>query len=678
MRSFLLASLGAACLFSLGCSSDNQNLGSVGVIGGENAGNGGAAGLSGSGGAPQAGQGGASGGQGGLAGQGGAAEGQGGSGATGQGGSGLSGGGQGGSGAGGSGAGGAQGGSGTCLCGGVVAGPVCDGNFVCDAQGNSVSHCGKGGFPAIDCDPLCAGEGLCGKVCSADGRVCNDQHQCTSASVACAGAGGAGAGGAPPVCPGTQTLCEGSCVDTQTDPFHCGDCASPCNYISEDGLETTCSAGICGKACAPGFSDCLSDSQHPGCETHSEADPKNCGACGHACGDGEICWKNSCQAAPTAPFAFTSACSLAGGCFGSPEEDADALLAGDFDGDGHLDLASVSTQDKFIHFAPGDGHGLFGADQPVSLGGLTPYRLTGAADLDHNGAVDLIFTTFNANLSVLLGTKGAFSFTPRTVYTGYVGEEISLVDINEDGILDIGTTVDQQRIGVRFGTNTLSLGGPGFTDPLFTTAAGYLLAFAAFGDLNGDGHLDYLASGGTYQPSQAKPNLPPQLLSVGLGHGDGTFAAPLTWQPGIKMNFPQLVDLNGDGKLDAIAQDGQHEGFAVLIGHGDGTFEPPALYPAPFELFRLALVDLDGDGIRDVAATTTAPMDLVSKQYARTLYVFRGAADGTFSPPQSFPLTPNSGYTSLATGDFDGDGKIDLAISPGNDAFVTVFRNVSP
>src|SRR5581483_3525477 len=69
-------------------------------------------------------------------------------------------------------------------------------------------------------------------------------------------------------------------ANTQTDPNNCNACANACH----DGPHSTpvCNNATCGLICDPGYADCDNDPA-TGCEVHTEADPFNCGVCGHLC-----------------------------------------------------------------------------------------------------------------------------------------------------------------------------------------------------------------------------------------------------------------------------------------------------------------------------------------------------------------------------------------------------------
>src|SRR5208282_5988925 len=91
------------------------------------------------------------------------------------------------------------------------------------------------------------------------------------------------------------------------------------------------------------------------------------------------------------------------------------------------------------------------------------------------------------------------------------------------------------------------------------------------------------------------------------------------------------------------------------LGNGDGTFQTPASYSSGFYPEHLAIGDFNGDGKTDLAVA----------DYYSGVSVLLGNGDGTFQPPVSYAAGP--GPTFVAVGDFDGNGTLDLVVA--NDSF---------
>jgi FG-GAP-like repeat/Cep192 domain 4/HYDIN/CFA65/VesB-like, Ig-like domain len=170
----------------------------------------------------------------------------------------------------------------------------------------------------------------------------------------------------------------------------------------------------------------------------------------------------------------------------------------------------------------------------------------------------------------------------------------------------------------------------------------------ATGDLNADGNLDLVAvlNGGG--------------VSVLLGNADGTFPSPLNYSTAINVGFIQLVDLNGDGKLDVLlaSQSTQTVSIttvSVLLGNGDGTFQPESLITISNSNCRcLATGDFNDDGKLDLAFPVAVPQVGDS-----AMNVMLGNGDGTFQPQ----IVANAGPFPtgvVAAGDFNNDGILDL------------------
>jgi photosystem II stability/assembly factor-like uncharacterized protein len=115
-------------------------------------------------------------------------------------------------------------------------------------------------------------------------------------------------------------------------------------------------------------------------------------------------------------------------------------------------------------------------------------------------------------------------------------------------------------------------------------------------------------------------------------------------------------DLDGDGKPDLAVANTLGDTVSVWLGDGDGTFAPRADYPTVDAPHALAVADLDGNGRSDVA--------VLHDDGEGTLSVFLSNADGTLGARRDFPTVAGATSSSaLAVGDFNRDGRVDVALS---------------
>jgi VCBS repeat protein/HYDIN/CFA65/VesB family protein/FG-GAP repeat protein len=346
----------------------------------------------------------------------------------------------------------------------------------------------------------------------------------------------------------------------------------------------------------------------------------------------------------------------------SPTSGTQGMITADFNGDGKLDIAAVTdTNPNSVAVQLGNGDGSFQAATSYPISGIGGLNSIVAADFNGDGKLDIaaLNSGDTATLSIFLGNGDGTFQSPTVVSVSPDAQYLAVGDFNGDGKLDL-VTVNNNKFGLNNGNGLSSVSmllGNG--DGTFAAYVDYQVSASmttttgvAVGDFNGDGKLDVACA--TYNFNGGGP----AQLSIFRGNGDGTFQTATSATITTASSSLTTADVDGDGKLDLITVTNGGTSAYVFLGNGDGTFQSGVSYPIGNGPAIVSVADMNADGKLDL---------VVASQLAAAVYVALGNGDGTFQSPVTiaadFPNSPSGGLTpTLAVGDFNGDGRTDLAL----------------
>jgi hypothetical protein len=240
---------------------------------------------------------------------------------------------------------------------------------------------------------------------------------------------------------------------------------------------------------------------------------------------------------------------------------AHGVAAGDFDGDGNLDLAVESFEEDAVEVLYGDGKGRFEAPgRTFKTGGRVPYQRLRAGDLDRDGRTDLVTTNIQSgSVSVLLGSasRSMRAAAGSPFATGPSPFSHAIADVDGDGALDVvvagyaGSPEKRSADGVHL---LLGDGKGGLKERAGSPyAAGPSPIGIAAGDLDGDGRADVASpanSGDAVDVFRGTKDGLVKLATVPVGKGPEAVA---------------IGDVNGDGKGDIAVCVTQEDAVVVLL-----------------------------------------------------------------------------------------------------------------
>jgi hypothetical protein len=309
----------------------------------------------------------------------------------------------------------------------------------------------------------------------------------------------------------------------------------------------------------------------------------------------------------------------------------------DVDNDGDLDVLYASGDLVgpwgSIGLYRNNGNGTFAALESlaVTVAGAHDFAV---ADVTGDGWPDILCVGYGNKYgySLLRGNGSGGFVAEQNFRTGEMARSISVGDIDNDG--------DKDVVVANSGSNTITVHeneGGAFSMPYSVPTAAFCNGIAS-GDIDGDGDRDVVTTDTRIWSlfNDGVGQLTPSIQNANFG----------------ALNAPKLRDIDGDGFVDLLAR---ASGVVVALNEGNafpGFFQPfSALSTGSVTDFDV--LDADGDGDLDVVGT-------VNGSNSDRIVLVLNAGNGTFGAPSFFGSWSVTGGGTIVTGDFDNDGDQDV------------------
>jgi FG-GAP-like repeat/Secretion system C-terminal sorting domain/IPT/TIG domain len=341
-----------------------------------------------------------------------------------------------------------------------------------------------------------------------------------------------------------------------------------------------------------------------------------------------------------------------------------SVFISDIDGDGKADIVTGNTSGSIsvLRNTSTTGSISYAAKVDIATGGAPQFITIG--DIDGDGKPDIaLINSMNASSVVVfrnISTSGTISFAASVAFTTNTAAiAIAIRDFDGDGKADLAVSKgNTSSVAV-----LRNIGTPG------------TLSFAAFvefgvgpvpysisvGDLDGNGKADIVV---------ANTDATVSVLRNTSTVGTVSFAAKVDFTVGLSPRFVSMGDIDGDGMRDLVVANSGSNTLSLLRNTstvGTISFAAKTDIGTSSEPWFISLGDINGDGKIDMTVANSASF---------TASVFSNTSTpGAISFATKVDFQTNSIPQSVAMGDLDGDGKLDMLAGSAGSSNVSVHRN---
>jgi hypothetical protein len=358
-------------------------------------------------------------------------------------------------------------------------------------------------------------------------------------------------------------------------------------------------------------------------------------------------------------------------------------VSSDIDGDGKPDIIVANYSSGTISIyrntstSGSISTGSFASKVDFATG-LNPYCIA-VGDVDGDGKPDVAVTNYASNSvsvfrnTAVPGSVTASSLAARVDFsTGGNPCGVVIGDIDGDGKSDLTVAnIISGTVSIFRNTSTVGTITSGSFASRIDFASGSQPRYLTLGDIDADGKPDLVVTNQISSTISVFRN-----TSTSGSITSGSLAAKVDFATGSGPQGIAIGDLDGDSKLDLVVTNGNSSTISIFRNTSTTGSITPASFAAKVDFisssgpFLVDIGDFDGDGKPELA---------VSNLTAGTISIFRNTSTSGSITINSFAakvdFSTGTSPIGIAIGDFDGDGKPDLSVTNSNSSTVSVFRN---